>query len=219
MVREGVDETNDRYQHHSQKQGIHPVVVPVANFGSGRHGVQGHKKDYAVTAAGGGQKKNAPRSRLALDVTRAAYPASWSRHNTTSVTGSGVTCRHNPRQRSSQHSIAIGASASDLILAPRQRMMQNRAIWFRVGASADPRVICKREGLNCFYGKPGAIPRAVLVSSASVSCTCEIPASWQERVRRSGIGLPVRPIFCAELTAYSPQGQRVGRSAGASGAC
>ena len=219
MVREGVDETDDRYQHHSQEQGIHPAIVPVARCGFGRHGVRGSKKDNEATAAGGGQKINTPSSRLVLHVTRAAYLSLQSRHNTTSVTRGGVTCRHNPRQPSSRHSIAPGASAAYLILAPRQRMMQNRASWFRVGASADPRVVRKQEGLNCFCGKPGAIPQVVLLRSATVSCALDIPASWQESARRSGIGLPVQPIFCAALTADSPKGRRVGCSAGANGAC
>ena len=62
MVRERVDEAYDGDQHHSQEQGIHPVAVPVARLGFRGHGLRGPKKDYEVTAAGGGQNTNTPSS-------------------------------------------------------------------------------------------------------------------------------------------------------------
>jgi hypothetical protein len=63
--------------------------------------------------------------------------------------------------------------------------MQNGISRFRVGAIADPRVICIWEGLICFFGKPGLIARLIVLNTATVCCIFTIPASWQPSARRA----------------------------------
>jgi len=210
MVHEAIDQAHDRYQYHAQKEAIDPDVFPIVGYGLGRHGRSGPQKDGGATAAGNGQRKYSPGSRLASRVTRAAYLPAASQRNATSVTQGVVTSADNPQPDRTQKGITAEGNGSYLILALRHPMMQNRTSRFRVGAIADLSVICNWEGLDCFFGKPGLAEPSVLSKRAAVR-RFSILTSWQDLVGRCGnIGLMVRPKLCAGPTDDSPSGYLVG---------
>jgi hypothetical protein len=76
-------------------------------------------------------------------------------------------------------------------------MKENTTSRFRAGAKADPLAIGNGGSLNCLYGNPGAMPKAVFQKFATVGRTFTIPISRPESVGLYGFGKPVRQLFCA----------------------
>src|SRR5258706_5819776 len=121
-----------------------------------------------------------------------------------SVTQGMVTRRSRWHQTSVQRVMTVGQTHALLSLVAGQAIVQNTASRFRVGSIADLWSICKREGLDCFFGKLGLAEPPCLSMRAPV-CRFSILAFWQECVRRHGIvGLPARSRLCAGLTKGVP---------------
>lgn len=148
--------------------------------------------------------------RVPTSVTSPAVPAAISPTRLGPSPGAGAYSRSD-----------VGANPGNrghLVLAPRQGIGENTTSRFRAGAMADPwAAISHPGGLNRSQGKPGAMPKAVFASPATVGCTFAVPILWPE-IDLCSKRKPVRQSFCAVSVERPGVDTRLSSARGASGA-
>ncbi len=106
---------------------------------------------------------------------------------------------------------------ANLLLAPGQRMKENTTRRFRAGAIAGECVVSNPGGLSRFQGKPGAMPKTIFASPATVGCIFAVPILWPE-IDQYVKSKPVSQSFCAVSSECPAADTRSSSAPGASDA-